>query len=522
MKPKIALATYLDWAVLSVLGLALIFVAIKSFLVKTSEVEKLREDLTQYEQAVQKGINSTSAQPQPLPDYLGELRDRFEHAAVIATYRHNPFLTREDVPYPPLQLRVGVPRVLRFTGTRFTRVIAGDEKLVRVQIAYDLLTGISTLTFTALDEGATDIRIQTDEDVVHLFKIGARTVAAPPPPNPPIDVTIQPRATVEIRNTLLPAMVLVSFSPDDPKEPSKTVGYSNMAAIYRKPANASDEEYVRLDNPDEEPLVPLTRDQIHAIMQQFLIPELPEGGPAPTTAAAPEVTSSAESTAPPVPEAVTEIRAPTAPATTEAATEPPPNSFVFLDQTVDDGESYIYKIVTLSTAPDVEPVSCQTPFVSEACYVPPFVDFTVRSIGLDTIGVRIVRRDPDTGAWLPPQDFTVGIGKLIGSMRTIKIQIPAPVAGLPPEMGTKDVDFSTGCILVGALPDFRTVEYKLRWGPNYTPIYQAKEVRASQILYLTPRGALRFKSKEAAVLPGLDKLRTPGVKRAPGGRRGEG
>ena len=175
MKPKIVLAKYLDWAVLAVLAAALIFVAVRSFLVKTTGEEKLKDDITQYDKAVQKGMSSTSVLPQQPRDYLSELQNRFEHPAVIDPYRRNPFLTREDIEYPPLQLRVGIPRTMRFTGTRFTRVIAGDEKLVHVDIAYDLTTGVSTVTFIPLAPGETFIRIQTDEDLVHLFKVSVRT-----------------------------------------------------------------------------------------------------------------------------------------------------------------------------------------------------------------------------------------------------------------------------------------------------------------------------------------------------------
>ena len=153
MNPKILLAKYLDWAVLALLAAALIFVAVKSFLSKATGEEKLRLEIVQYDQGVQKGMNDTSAQPQSPRDYLGEIRNRFEHPAVIDPYRRNPFLTREDIPYPPLQLRIGMPHTVTFLGTRFTRVIAGDERLLHVDIAYDLPTGVSTVTFMPLDSG---------------------------------------------------------------------------------------------------------------------------------------------------------------------------------------------------------------------------------------------------------------------------------------------------------------------------------------------------------------------------------
>ena len=349
------------------------------------------------------------------------------------------------------------------------------------------------------------IRIQTDDDLVHLFKISARTVIRPPPPNPPINVAEGVRAAVEIRKTIKPAMVLVSFMPDDPQESSRTtVGFSNAAAVYRKSAGASDAEYVRLDDPDE-PLVPLNRDQIHEIMLKFQIPELAAAGPAPTEPTAPTTApttalASPEPSGPPVPEAVTEIRPPTLTAAQQTG-EPDPGSFVFLDQTVDDGESYIYKIVTLSKGPDVKPVPCEMPYVSPAVYVPSFVDFTVRTITADGATVRVTRRDPDTGAWLPPQDFPVGIGQKIGGMRTLDFRL-RQIPGVPARTRKQDVDFSTGCVLVNPVPNFHFIDYKLRWGPNYTAVfYQAQDRRDPQILYLTPRGALRLKSKDMSSLP---------------------
>ena len=378
-----------------------------------------------------------------------------------------------------------------------------------MDLAYDLPTGVSIVTFTPLETGETSIRIQTDEDLVHLFKISVRTLVTPPPPNPPINVAVIPSAAVQFRNTFKPAMVLIWFTPTNPEQLSQTVGFSTNAAFYRKPAGASDAEYVRLDDPDDPP-VPLNREQIHDIMLKFQPPEVPGAGSAPTAptgttspaAPAPATTVTPPAgAAPPVPEAVTEIR-PLTLAGAEQTSEPPPDAFVFLDQTVDDGESYIYKIVTLSIAadePDVEPVPCEAPYVTpKPVFLPSVVEFTVRSITSDSAGVRITRRDPDTGEWLPWQDFTVGIGKRIGGRRTIKLRLPAAmqIPGLPTRTKDTDEDFSTGCILVNVLPNFHVVEYKLRWGPNFTPIYQAKDTRDPQVLYLTPRGALHFKNKE--------------------------
>jgi hypothetical protein len=286
-------------------------------------------------------------------------------------------------------------------------------------------------------------------------------------------------------------MVLISFMPNDPREPSRTVGFSNNAAVCRKPAGASDAEYVRLDDPHQ-PLAPLNRDQIHEMMLKFQGPEAAAGQPAP---AAPNAPTGRGPLGLPVPEAVKEIPSPRPGGAERAGGEPAPGSFVFLDQTVDDGESYVYKIYTLSTALDVEPVPCKDPYVSAPIFVPSLVEFTVRAIAGDRAAVRIIRRDPDTGEWLAPQDFTVGVGMKIGGMVTLKLpQLPE----MPPK--TKDVDFSTGCLLVNTLPLFPLVEYNklrlVRVENIYTVVYRARYARDPRILYLTPRGGLHFKSKE--------------------------
>jgi hypothetical protein len=508
MKPKILLATYLDWAVLAILAIILLIEGIKALPFRASGEEKLRDEISQYDQTVLKGMSDTSARPTPPHDYLAEIQNRFEHPPVLDPYRHNPFLTRNDIPSPPLQLVVGIPHTVRFLGTRFTQVLAGDEKLVHVNLAYDLLTGVSTVTFTPAATGEVAIRIQSDDDLVHLFKIAMRTLVTPPPPNPPpADAAVVASAAVQFRNIVKPAMVLIYFTPDNPEQPSPTVGFSTNAAIYRKPVGASDAEYQRLDDPDQ-PLVPLDRDQIHAIWLKFQPPEVPVIAPAPgaePTTPTPTIATTL-STGMLVPEAVAGIRPFSLPGAPQVA-EPPPNSFVFLDQTVDDGESYIYKVVTLSTAadePEVEPVPCDAPFVSKVIYLPSIVEFVVRTIAPESATVRVIRRDPETGEALPPQDFTVGLGEKIGGVRSLKFRLPPDqqVPGLPPRTVERDVDFSTGCILVNVLTNFQTPEYdKLRYGhgtdPSYPPVlYKARDTREPQVLYLTPGGALRFKPKE--------------------------
>ena len=72
----------------------------------------------------------------------------------------------------------------------------------------------------------------------------------------------------------------------------------------------------------------------------------------------------------------------------------------------------------------MEPVPCADALrQSDPVFVPSFVEFTVRTIALRQRQRARHPARPDTGEWLPPQDFTVGIGKRIGGMRT-KLKLP--------------------------------------------------------------------------------------------------
>ena len=185
-------------------------------------------------------------------------------------------------------------------------------------------------------------------------------------------------------------MVLISFTPTNPEQLSQTVGFSTNAAFYRKPAGASDAEYVRLDDPDDPPvpLNPRTDPRHHA--------EVPAPGGARRRVGADRADRNNRAGRPGAGDQP-RLRRPVRPACagsrhgnpsshpgrrgTDRANRPR-DAFVFLDQTVDDGESYIYKIVTLSIAPtpDVEPVPCEAPYVSpEPVFLPSLVEFTVRS-----------------------------------------------------------------------------------------------------------------------------------------------
>jgi hypothetical protein len=288
-------------------------------------------------------------------------------------------------------------------------------------------------------------------------------------------VKFEPRGPIEVQGVRYPPAVLISFEPDNPALASPEVGFTNAARIYRKPAEASDSEYIEVT---DGMIAPPTPEQINAILQRYNA----QSGPAPEEAA--------PTTGPTVPEAAPRI----GPAGRGApvATPYPPGSFVYLDNSVDEGESYIYKILTYSTGQDAEATPTVSPYISSSQAVPALVEFTVTSVLPNRVSFSLTRRDPETNRPIE-QRITVSPGMPIGGM--VRIPFTRRVdSGI--ERGYKDVDFSTNCILVDAIQFYPDIQYTIATDRTGKITYKVRERNNGRILYLTPRGSLRMKERE--------------------------
>ena len=120
--------------------------------------------------------------------------------------------------------------------------------------------------------------------------------------------------------------------------------------------------------------------------------------------------------------------------------------------------------------------------------------------------LNVTAPSPDGGQAVS-QRFTVKPGMFIGTKARVRAaarNTPPGGGGLALEMGgmVKDIDFSTGCILVAALPAYKEIEYRNRFRAQKI-MYQVRLANGAQILYLTPGGVLRWKGKEqVAAAPG--------------------
>jgi hypothetical protein len=94
-------------------------------------------------------------------------------------------------------------------------------------------------------------------------------------------------------------------------------------------------------------------------------------------------------------------------------------------------------------------------------------------------------------------------------------------------VGYKDIDFSTNCILVEALSSFGDIKYEAVRVPKTgaargSDVFLVRRlVPDATILYLTPRGSLRLKSKLEQLLTPEEMRIGPRPSRAMRGPRGQ-
>jgi len=487
MKIKVALAKYLAWVILGILAVILVYAAVRA-LTKNTSFDDLKVEISKSEDVVKEGMRKTTAPRKPTPDYIDELKNRLEHLPVIDRYRHNPFVGSPVVNYPPIQFVKDQTREVSIPGVRFTEVTNGGEPYVQVSVAWQPEEEIGTVTFKALEPGEVrrPIVVLTQDNVEYHFRVSVLKEAIAFLPLPPSSVSSTAHAKREIRGETIPAMVLITFLPDN-GDPAQEIGPTNHANIYRKPAGTGDAEYVLLRQ-----IQPATPDEVDNIWTTFYSPELTvmeetETEPAPT--------ATGEAPAPePAPEPAPSLTpGPPTGAARATVMPPPPGAFICLDQTVDDGESYVYKIETLNVQPELKTGACKTPYVLRPIVVPSLVEFAVKSVANGRATLTLSRLDPDTGRPVV-RDFTVAPGMKIGGTASIRLTTGGRV-------GYKDVDFSTNCILVDALASFGEIKYEpvrvARTGPGVgTEVFSVRRLaRDPSILYLTPRGFLRLKSK---------------------------
>ena len=505
MKPKIILVKHFDHAILAGLAILLLVTLYTSFLSKEEKIAKITEDIDRYDSIIKRAMLREEGPTEPPRDYFAELRARLEHPALLSPYAHNPFFPEPDIimTKTPLLLPVGQSREYVLQRTRLTDILQTDKTVIDVRFEYyddpELEERFSKVTIIPLPleqarpSREVKLRLGDDADRTYYWRIFVQETTVSPPPNSPVNVAFMPEAPHEADGVRTrPARVLITFWSDDPETPSQYVGITTGARISRKLADAPDVDYVRLN---EIPLVPpATQEQVDEIARRFYPPQAAPGEGAET----PGYDTGRGAGGVIVPRAAPTIgpRGREGARMTEQTGEIALQlgAYIFLDETVDENESYVYKIETVSAAEDAPAVECDHPFVTPVpIIVPSLVDFAVLSISATSATVVVTRPDPESGGAIS-WEFRLVPGMKIGGLVTIK-RTREELAISPGHL-YKHVDFSTDNVLVDMLPTQRQLIYIVDLDPKTGRfVYKVKTVRDPRILYLTPRGALRLREK---------------------------
>ena len=256
------------------------------------------------------------------------------------------------VDYPPIQFVKDQTREVKIKGVRFTEVISGGEPYVEATLTWRPEEETGIVTFKALEPGDVSehpiVVLTQDEVDISLPDIRAEG-AHTPVAAPPLDVSIAAHAKREIRGKTerrdgahhLLSPITASKRRRGPARPTTPRSSENRPA----PAMRSTSFCKQIQ--------PATPDEVQSIWKRFY--------PEEEVAKRPRLRRGRLRGEPPAPEPAPTLgpARPIEPGRA-AAPAPPQGAFVFLDDTVDDGESYVYKIVTLNVQPDLRPPTAKS------------------------------------------------------------------------------------------------------------------------------------------------------------------
>ena len=498
MKPKILLVKHFDYAILGVLAILFLFAAYKSFIATDQTVKELTRKIDRSDRIVKEELLDDDKPNLVVPDYRGMLKLRFDRPAVISPYPRDPLFPEPDILVKPILLTVDQTNESTLEKVRLVELVQSRDEVVTVEYEYDSSENKSIVRVTGMGEGDCDVRIRDTLERVYLWR--CTVVRVSKPPYPPVECVFRPMPPVLKQGGMVrPARVLVNFIPLKPYGPGDEYGITTGANIYRKRSDQLDMDY-QLITPL--PLKPCTQAEIDAIWERFIEPveERPAAGEAPAGAVEPRPPGVY---VPPVADRPA-LAVPRPTHREEAAFpregKPLDGAYVYLDADLEPGETYIYKIVTVSEIERGDAVPCKQPFVSEPILVPSLISFRVVRISRDGARIAITVPHPET-AELVTEEFNFVPGMNICGfdkrMRTIEIQFPDGRTVI--RRISETVEFSTNAILVDTLTILKKFEYRLNFKVKdgkamFT--FEARPTPASLVLYLTQRGALRWKKEE--------------------------
>lgn len=491
MKLKILLVKHFDHVILGALGILLFYALFQAFIARDTALDEIADEIRRAEGVINDALTDRTTPKTEIPDYLTQLRLRFERPRVISPFPHNPFYPEPDI-IVERALQIGVGKVYEKELERAHLVeVVQTKDILKVEFDYDPEIGSSVVTIEALKKGQTDLRIRDSRERTYRWRVYVLKDVTSDPPRPPIFVTTQANPPYERRNIRKPARVLITFRHDNPEAPGEGVGITTGAFVERKLADTPDVEYIRVT---ADPVIPASQSEIDEKWRRFIEPE---EEPDDDVAATPEPTRTGRPVGGvfvPTEAGAAPRRAQRQPQTYRSVIpegKPLKGAYVFLDDTVDPGESYVYRITTISASEDADPVPCKKPFVTPIpTVVPSLVSFALISGGGR---VAITRANPESGEPLT-EEFSLLPGMSIQGRKRIRVTVRRNGVD---RVQWREVDFDMNCVMVDMLTLLSDINYRVRYDwrkEKFT--FLAKSPKSSLLLYLTPRSALRWKQKE--------------------------
>ena len=488
MKPRLFVITYFDKAVVGVCALILVWAFVLVMGSGGQDIDDIDQEIERAEGRVKQNLADSgkhapeARESHPAPREV--IEREFNHPPIIAEFRRWALYRRETITYPLIQVQAGGQRRVEIPGVRFDDKRIPPEEL-KIVTDYDPEMNLTMVEIKAIKWVGKELRWSAfdSEENRHVFRILVTKEAQEIRPYPPEPVRVFASK----------GHVVIMAGLKQPRIVGEAAVRSKGIRIYRKRVDSPDAEYVQIGPALIEPEA--------AEVWQRVIEEYGSGKEGPRTrpegmeehaAERPDVLVADEFRGATAEPGGPEPMRPEAVAPREFM---PGQSCVVVDQSVDSGEDYAYKI--LAVGPGAKPQLSED--VVREVSVPSNIEFYATLVTDEQVSVTVRRRNYDTGGWFLLRMF-VKPGEMIG--RKKKIRITNPVTRRRKSI---EVDFRTGARLVACLTRVPRLRSVLRVKRQYIEgevkedlIMTGRVAYTGKVVYVDRRGILREKWQSKA------------------------
>lgn len=482
MKPKLFIITYFDKAIVGVCALILVWAVVGVMRGGSQDIEDIDKEIGTAADRVEDNLrNSDKYVPEakgssPPPRHA--IEREFNHPPIIAGFRRWVLYRRETITYPLIQVQAGGQRRVEVPGVRFVDERTPPEEL-KIVTDYDPEMNLTAVEIKALKWVARELHWSAfdSEENRHLFRVVVTKEAQEIRPYPPVPVRVFASK----------GHVVIMAGLKQPRIVGEAAVRSEGIRIYRKRADAPDAEYLQIGPALVEPAaaeVWLRVVEVYGSGREGA-ERRPEGMEEPGDVGPfTPLHSEEERRGARMPglEMRPEVVAP--------SEFRPGQACVVVDQSVNSGEDYTYKIVAVGP---VEKPQFSEGVVVEVS-VPSDLEFYATLVTDGQASVTVRRRNYDTGGWFSQRLF-VEPGQTIGKKQ--KIRFTDPATG---RRRSIEVDFRTGSRLVACLTRVPLLKSLLRVKREYVDgeikeelIMTRRVTYTGKVVYVDRRGVLREK-----------------------------